>query len=233
MRAHLPLSPVILYSVWFFSPLSVSRSHPVPAGEQSTLRLTGMDGWTGFNLDRQSWITQTVTKIYLHSTSLTASSIWFFSEASGACIILACANANGSQKLRRIYADMKGYRLLQIWLVIVSDFGFSCKVSCKRINLVAKVHAHPPEDFCSHGNCMYFRSILIAPELKLAQLGMPTIQNYTQVSWIKGNRTAVHIKSLWDTVFSPSIGISHPNSWDWFCIQDSMLQLQIRMEYKR
>ncbi len=128
-----------------------SISEPKPPRPCRVNRATGMDGWTGFNLDRQSWITQTVTKIYLHSASLTASSIWFFfSEAGTACIILACANANGLQKLERIYADLRGYRWVEIWLVIVLDFGFWCKVSCKRINLILKVHAHTlfstPED---------------------------------------------------------------------------------------
>lgn len=149
MRAHLPLSPVILYSVWFFSPSISEPKPPRPCrgAEHAQTHWYGWVDWIQFGVGLHRLWPKFISILLL---SLQAVSDFFQRQ----CIILACANANGPQKLRRIYADMKGYRLVQIWLVIVSDFGFSCKVSCKRINLVAKVHAHPPEDFCSHGNCM-------------------------------------------------------------------------------
>lgn len=93
---------------------------------------------------------------------------------------------------------------MQIWkgtdwyrfdLLLCQILGFRVRSAVR--GLIAKVHAHPPEDFCSHGNCMHAHSVLIAPELT-RDANHPKL--YTR---IEGNRTAVHIKSLWDTVFFP------------------------------
>lgn len=165
MRAHLTLSPVILYSVWFFSSLSVTWSHLVPAGwtEHTPTHWYGWVDWIQFGsaeLDYTDCDQHLSPFCFSHCVQY----LIFFSEAGTACIILASANANGPRKLERIYADLRGYRWVGIWLVIVSDFGFWCKVSCKRINLILKVHAHTlfstPEDSFSSGSGMHAYSIL-------------------------------------------------------------------------
>lgn len=155
-RAHLPLSPVILYSVWFFFSPSVSRSHPVPAGERRGARSDSL-GWMG-GLD-SIWIGRVgLHRLWPKFISILLLSLQAVSDASAACIILACANANEPQKLERIYADTRGYRWVQIRLVIVSDLGFLWKVSCKRIKPL-HIHSFLHQKTCSHGNCMHACSI--------------------------------------------------------------------------
>lgn len=108
-----------------FSP-SISEPkppHPCRGAEHAQTHWYGWVDWIQFGLAELDYTDcdQNLSPFYFSHCKQYL--IFFSSEASGACIILACANANGPQKLRRIYADMKGYRLVQIWLVIVSDFG--------------------------------------------------------------------------------------------------------------